>query len=86
MPAACPDCGGEMRRIFTAPKLLGRQKPGSFRHDKGKLNGWDDRLQHMRTLEDSRKSDSKQKLREFETAIGPQLAGAIKTYKRERYG
>lgn len=80
LAAACPVCNGEMRRIFHAPRLLGRSKPGSFTWERGKLNGWDDRLATLREVENR----GPQAMQKFRQDIGPLYDMTLK-YKKERY-
>jgi putative FmdB family regulatory protein len=80
LAAACPICNCEMRRIFHATPLLGRQKPGSFRWEQGKLNGWDDRIATLRDME----SKGPQELRKFKQSIGPLYDMTLK-YRKESY-
>lgn len=81
-PAACPECAEPMRRIFTPPALLGRQKPRGFKFDVRKMDAWDDRLHHMRWLENT---GDKKKQHEFQKAMGPRLYNQILQHKKERY-
>lgn len=71
-----------MTRIYSAPAVLGRRKPGTFRFEPQKMNPWDDRVAHMRDLE----SRGPEKMREFKKAIGPKLYNATLKYRKEKYG
>lgn len=68
--------------MFFPPRLLGRQKPGSFKWDKGKLNGWDDRVATLRQKE----SEGTESLKKFKGDIGNELFNATLTYKKRAYG
>jgi hypothetical protein len=71
-----------MIRIYSAPAVLNRSKPGTFRWEQGKLNAWDDRVAHMRALE----TKPPREMREFRKAIGPKLYNATLRYRKEKYG
>lgn len=83
LPAACPICNEAMRRIFYAPAMLNRQKPGTFRWDKCKLDAWDDRLAHLKDVEEKKGTEG---LREVRTQVGEQLWHETLAHKKERYG
>jgi hypothetical protein len=82
LPEMCSWCGEEMRRIFYAPRLLGRSKPGSFRQDAGKLNAWDDRLAHLREVEGKWGSAGLRKVRK---EVGETLYNKTLSHKKDRY-
>ena len=80
--AACPVCNEDMKRIFYAPKMLARHKPGSFRWDKGKLNAMDDRLAGFRHAE----SQGPQALKALRKNFGEQVYQATKQHRKDNYG
>lgn len=81
-PAWCPECSGEMRRMFFPPKLLGRSKPGSFRFDPKKMDADDDRLAHARHVEEKYGASG---LRQLFNDVGPHYYKEIQDHRKERY-
>lgn len=77
----CPWCEQPMRRIFYAPRLLGRQKPKGFVWEKGKLDAWDDRLAGFQLAE----SKGPNEIRKLRSAFGEQVYQKVLSHKKERY-
>jgi putative FmdB family regulatory protein len=80
--AACPVCGQDMRRLFYAPKLLNRSKPGTFKHDRCKLDGWADRVATLRNIEEKQGSRA---LENFRKNCGETLYNQSLQYRKEHY-
>jgi putative FmdB family regulatory protein len=81
-PATCEWCSNAMRRIFYAPRLLNRQKPGSFRFDPCRMDANDDRLASTRQVEEKQGAAG---LRKLFHDVGPQYYQEILDHKKERY-
>lgn len=71
-----------MRRIFYAPLLLNRQKPGSFVYNPKTMNGDDDRLHSLRTIE---RKQGTAGLRKVRSEIGEVLYKQVLDHKKESY-
>lgn len=71
-----------MRRIFYAPRLLNRQKPGSFVYNPKTMNGDDDRLAHLRDVEQKGGTAG---LRKVRSDIGESLYHQVLNHKKENY-
>lgn len=80
-PHSCTKCGTQARRLFSI-KLLGREKPGSFRFDRGKLNAWDDRVATMRNMEEKKGSAY---LQRFRSKCGEALYQGSLRHKKANY-
>jgi len=80
---SCPKCGKDMRRVFYAPRLLNRQKPGSFVFKPEKMNAWDDRLAHLKDVENKGGTPG---LRKAKEQVGAQLFNATLAHKKANYG
>jgi len=81
-PERCPVCDEWMRRVFYAPRLLARSKPGGFRFEPGKMNPWDDRIAHLKNVEDTQGSAG---LRKVAGEVGTNLFNATLNYKKKNY-
>lgn len=81
-PERCPVCGEEAPRLFSPVPMLGRQKPRGFKWDKGRLNGWEDRVATLRDMENR----GPREFRKFKESIGGTLYDATLKYKRQAHG
>lgn len=79
----CFNCAAPMRRIFTPPALLNRQKPGSFKWRPDKLDAWDDRLAHLKTIEEKQGAKG---LRAVRKEVGATLYNQTLDHKKANYG
>jgi hypothetical protein len=70
-----------MARIFTPPAVLNRNKPRGFKHDRGKLNGWDDRVARLQVVE----GEGPAAVRKEREMLGNVYDMTLK-YKKEKYG
>jgi hypothetical protein len=70
-----------MRRLYYAPLLMNRQKPGTFRFNPQTANGWDSRLAALRLRESGGAADQRHAKAIFGKTWDMALA-----YKKERYG
>lgn len=77
----CPKCERDMRRVYYAPALMNRSKPGSFKWEKSKLNAQDDRLAGFRYQE----SLGTQSFRAFKENFGKQVSQQVLNHKKEKY-
>ena len=80
--ASCSICFEPMRRLFSFA-VLNRKKSGVFRHDPCKLDAWDDRLAHLKAVENT---DGPNGMRRVRAEVGEQLWHETLQHKRERYG
>jgi hypothetical protein len=71
-----------MTRIYTAPALLNRSKPGSFKWYPEKMNAWDDRIAHLKEVEEKKGGAG---LREVRKQVGEQLYHGTLNYKKQEY-
>ena len=77
----CSFCGKEMRRLYYPPRLLGRQKPGSFANKpKAHWNAMDSKLAALK-LAESKGTDH---LREAYRGFGS-TAKMVLDYKKKEY-
>jgi len=81
-PAWCPMCSEESQRMFFPPRLMARSKPGSFKFDGAKMNPWDDRIAHLKNVEDTQGSAG---LRKVAGEVGTNLFNATLNYKKKNY-
>ena len=81
--AACPVCNQTMRRLFFAPRLFNRAKPGTFKHHPDKLDAWDDRLAHLKNLE---QTSTPAQMRQFKSEVGDALWNETLAHNKQVYG
>jgi putative FmdB family regulatory protein len=80
----CFNCANpNMRRIFHAPAVMNRQKPGSFKWSPEKMNSWDDRVAHLKEVENK---DGTAGLRKVRKEVGEVLYNKTLSHKKENYG
>ena len=79
---SCPKCGKDMQRVYHAPALLNRQKPGSFgKKPKAHWNAMDSKLAALRLAE----SKGPDHLREAYRGFG-KTAKMVHDYRKKEYG
>jgi hypothetical protein len=79
-PAWCSICGEPLQRMFFPPKLMNRQKPGSFaQKQKSDWNAWDSKVAALKLAEEN--GEPKSKLKEI---FGKTYDMAL-SYKKEKY-
>lgn len=79
---ACSVCGEQMERVFYPTAMLGRQKPGSFRFDRCKVNAWDDRLAHLRDVEQTQGAEGMRKVKD---QVGGYLYNTTLAHRKQNY-
>lgn len=70
-----------MIRVYSPPAVMNRSKPRGFKHDPGKLNGWDDRVARLKVVE----SEGPAAVRKEREMLGKVYDMTLK-YKKEKYG
>lgn len=77
----CFNCGASMIRIYSAPAVLNRSKPRGFKFEPQKMNAWDDRIAHLRDVEEKKGSVG---LREAKRNLGNLFNQTLRS-KKDRY-
>lgn len=78
----CSMCDEPARRVFTPIAFLGREKPGSFRQDRGVMDGWMDRVATLRNIELTKGDRA---LKEFRKNCGETLYHKTLAYRKANY-